>query len=126
MRIPSKKALLSGLLLASAQPGLSAPWSSKKEAVPPPVVSFEGLDLITAEQFDDAIGGTNAVFVKFHAPWCGHCKAMTPSWHELSVAELEGVVIAKVPDRRCHHCHRRTNPIAATAAAAAAARWTAP
>ena len=115
MRSPSSSTLLSGLLLSGLQPGLCALFG-KKEVVPPPVASYEGLDLATAEQFDEAISGTNAVFVKFHAPWCGHCKAMTPAWHELSVAELEDVVIAKVPTAAA-----TTTPAAAAANANAAA-----
>jgi thiol-disulfide isomerase/thioredoxin len=33
--------------------------------------------------FDDAVAGKNA-FVKFFAPWCGHCKGMKPAWDQLA------------------------------------------
>lgn len=38
-----------------------------------------------------------AVFVKYYAPWCGHCKKIAPIWEELgdSFKSRDDVVIAE-------------------------------
>ena len=54
---------------------------------------------LTSATFDEAINDQSKnVFVKFYAPWCGHCQRLAPTWDELADAYAgdDSVVIAKV------------------------------
>jgi len=54
---------------------------------------------LDATNFDDvALNAGKAAFVKFYAPWCGHCKKMKPSWDQLAdeFKDSSTVVIADV------------------------------
>ena len=42
----------------------------------------EGKACLTPENYDALTGG-KILFVKFFAPWCGHCKSMAPDWNKL-------------------------------------------
>mmetsp|Transcript_9947 Transcript_9947/g.14936 ORF Transcript_9947/g.14936 Transcript_9947/m.14936 type:complete len:196 (+) Transcript_9947:43-630(+) len=62
-------------------------------------VAANGVMDLTDDTFTDVIenSGKN-VFVKFFAPWCGHCKRMKPDWDKLG-EKFEGsssVIIADV------------------------------
>uniref|UniRef100_A0A6U9LMF7 Thioredoxin domain-containing protein n=1 Tax=Oxyrrhis marina TaxID=2969 RepID=A0A6U9LMF7_OXYMA len=54
---------------------------------------------LTKASFEESVvnSGKNA-FVKFFAPWCGHCKAMKPAWDELATEyeDHPSVLIADV------------------------------
>ncbi|KAI9560271.1 hypothetical protein GHT06_014286 [Daphnia sinensis] len=56
-----------------------------------PVVQLVG------SNFENGIA-SGVTFVKFYAPWCGHCKRMSPTWDELGTKFVgkSGVKIAKV------------------------------
>jgi len=48
------------------------------------VVSASNIVKITKDNLDTVVDGSKHVFVKFFAPWCGHCKAMAPAWEQLA------------------------------------------
>ena len=58
-------------------PGL--PVQDKKSAEPP-----KGLQVLDGSTFKDTIGSSGYTFVKFYAPWCGHCSEMAQDWQELA------------------------------------------
>ena len=40
--------------------------------------------VLTNDNFEDFLKANARVFVKFYAPWCGHCKSMAPAYTELA------------------------------------------
>merc|ERR1719231_113086 len=52
---------------------------------------------LTAENWEQATSG-KTVFLKFYAPWCGHCKRMAPAWDKLmeKYADNKDAVVANV------------------------------
>jgi len=68
----------------------------------------EGPVVLTSSTFDTEVlnSGKNA-FVKFYAPWCGHCKAAKPHWDKLgaeyaaSASVLIGDVDCTVEEALC-------------------------
>jgi len=62
------------------------------------VYVYAGPVNLTPENFDSVVDGTKNVFVKFFAPWCGHCKSMVGAYDETAeaFARESDVVIADV------------------------------
>jgi protein disulfide-isomerase-like protein len=52
---------------------------------------------LTPDNWDDETAG-KTVFLKFFAPWCGHCKRMKPAWDKLmdAYADNNAILVADV------------------------------
>lgn len=62
------------------------------------IASANAIEL-TQDTWEDKTVG-KAVFVKFFAPWCGHCKRMKPAWDSL-MEDFEGSDSILVADVDC-------------------------
>lgn len=54
---------------------------------------------LTPENYDSITDG-KTVFIKYFAPWCGHCKKMAPDWEKLA-GEWEGNDIGLIAEVDC-------------------------
>lgn len=67
--------------------------NSRKEGEPE---TDENVVILTEKSFENYIKANSYVFVKFYAPWCGHCKKMAPALAKVATTLLEENHEAKI------------------------------
>ncbi|XP_011704995.1 PREDICTED: thioredoxin domain-containing protein 5 isoform X2 [Wasmannia auropunctata] len=68
-----------------------------EDVVPSPPEAVNGLLELTEDTFEKHVSSGHH-FVKFYAPWCGHCQKLAPTWDELanSLRNDDAVSISKI------------------------------
>lgn len=67
------------------------------------VGSAEDSDVLTLTDatYDAALKDNAFIFIKFYAPWCGHCKRLAPDWAKAATELKEKGSAAKIADIDC-------------------------
>jgi len=81
------------------QKALHGEYKSYTKSEPIPESNDDPVTILVGKNFEEIVFDKEKdVFVEFYAPWCGHCKKLTPIWDELGeeFKSADSMVIAKI------------------------------
>jgi len=78
---------------------LKGEYKGYRKSDPIPEKNDEPVTILVGKNFDSIVmDKSKDVFVEFYAPWCGHCKKLSPIWDELGEVyeDDKNIVIGKM------------------------------
>eukprot|EP00823_Brevimastigomonas_motovehiculus_P002995 TRINITY_DN17_c0_g1_i1.p1 TRINITY_DN17_c0_g1~~TRINITY_DN17_c0_g1_i1.p1 ORF type:complete len:505 (+),score=138.93 TRINITY_DN17_c0_g1_i1:45-1559(+) len=99
---PATDAITVESLKTWAQNFLDKKLTPNMKSQPIPEKQEDAVTVVVGKSFESVVlDKTKDVFVKFYAPWCGHCKELAPKWLAMAeqvakTAGMENVIIAQV------------------------------
>lgn len=75
------------------------------KSAPVPSSNDEPVKVVVGDSFEDMVLNDKYVLLEAYAPWCGHCKKLTPIYDELAqkLQTEEDIVIAKMDATENEH-----------------------
>jgi len=84
---------------AFAESFLSGKASKHVKSEDLPADNSSPVKVLVGKNFDELVTNSDKdVFIEFYAPWCGHCKSLTPKWEKLGedLKHVDTLTIAKI------------------------------